>query len=106
MIARIWRTEIDPARAEEYRDFARSKSLPMFRAQPGFGGVLFAARDAERSVITLWADRASAEALERSPAYRSTVAAIEATGFLRGSSTVEALELEEHFIEPAAMTSD
>jgi heme-degrading monooxygenase HmoA len=106
MIARIWRTEIDPARAHEYRDFARAKSLPMFRAQPGFAGVLFAARGAERHVITLWADRASAEALERASAYRSTVAEIETTRFLRGPSAVEMFELEDHFIDPAAMRAD
>jgi hypothetical protein len=58
MIVRIWRTQIDQARADEYLDFAQSRSLPMFRAEPGFAGVLFAAREAERAVITLW-DRAT-----------------------------------------------
>jgi hypothetical protein len=38
MVVRIWRTEIDVTRAEEYRDFAHSRSLPMSRAQPGFVG--------------------------------------------------------------------
>ena len=52
MIVRIWRTHIDQARAGEYRDFAHSRSLPMFRAQPGFAGVFFAARQDERVVIT------------------------------------------------------
>jgi len=36
MIVRIWRTHIDQACAGEYRDFAHSRSLPMFRMQPGF----------------------------------------------------------------------
>jgi hypothetical protein len=49
MIVRIWRTQIDQARAGEYRDFAHSRSLPMFRAQPGFAGALFAAQRAKRS---------------------------------------------------------
>jgi hypothetical protein len=52
MVARIWRTAIEPARAEEYGEFARSR-LPMFRARLGSRGVLFASRNAERMVITL-----------------------------------------------------
>src|SRR5215510_4968167 len=84
MIVRIWRTRIDQARAGEYRDFAHSRSLPMFRAQPGFAGALFTARRAERAVITLWRDLASAQALGHSSAYQATVAEIEATGFLQG----------------------
>jgi hypothetical protein len=102
MVVRIWRTEIDATRAEDYRDFAHSRSLPMFRAQPGFAGVLFAARGAQRAVITLWHDGAAAEALDHSPTYNATVAEIEATGFLRGASEVEVLELEEVFLSGAA----
>jgi len=105
MIVRIWRTRIDLARAGEYRDFAHCRSLPMFRAQPGFAGALFAARQAERAVITLWRDLASARALGHSRAYQATVAQIEATGFLQGQSTVEIFELEEAFLEKAALGS-
>jgi hypothetical protein len=43
LIVRIWRTGVDPDRALEYREFAQSRSLPMFRNQPGFRGVLFSA---------------------------------------------------------------
>jgi hypothetical protein len=105
MILRIWRTQIDQARAGEYRKFAHSKSLPMFEAQPGFSGVLFAAHGSERIVITLWRDRASAEALDHSQTYRATVEEIEATGFLNGQSAVEVLELEGIFLESAAIDS-
>jgi hypothetical protein len=106
MIARIWRTQIDQTRADDYRRFAHSKSLPMFRAQPGFAGVLFAAHMAERAVITLWNDVASAEALDHSQTYKSTVAEIEATGFLQGQSTVELLELEGVFLQDAAVSPE
>jgi hypothetical protein len=99
MVARIWRTGIDETRAEEYRRFAETKSLPMFREQPGFVGVLFAANGAERAVITLWQDLDSAEQLDRSETYTRTVAEIAATGFLRGESSVEVLELEGFFLE-------
>jgi heme-degrading monooxygenase HmoA len=98
MIARIWRTEIDETRADEYREFAHARSLPMFRAQPGFAGVLFAAQGTQRAVITLWDHLAAAEALDHSATYRAAVAALEATG-CRGDSAVELLELEEVFLE-------
>jgi len=106
MIVRIWRTHIDQACAGEYRDFAHSRSLPMFRMQPGFVGALFAARQAERAVITLWRDLASAQALGQSRAYQATVAEIEATGFLQGQSTTEIFELEEVFLEKAALGAE
>jgi heme-degrading monooxygenase HmoA len=102
MVVRIWRTEIDVRRADEYRVFAHSRSLPMFRAQPGFAGVLFAGQGSERVVITLWRDVAAAEALDRSETYNATVAEIQATGFLRGDSSVEVLELEGVFLNGEA----
>ena len=104
MVARIWRTEIDDTRAQEYVAFARSRSLPMFRAQPGFAGVIFGANDAQRAVITLWRDRAAAEALAHSPSYNATVAEIGATGILCGDSAVEVLELEGVFLEALAFS--
>ena len=103
MIVRIWRTHVGQARAGDYRGFAHSRSLPMFRAQPGFAGAVFAAPWAERAVISLWRDLASAQALGHSHAYQATVAEIEATGFLQGQATVETFELEEVFLEKAAM---
>jgi heme-degrading monooxygenase HmoA len=102
MVVRIWRAEIDVTCAEEYWNFARSRSLPMFRAQSGFAGVLFAANGAERAVITLWEDLAAVRALDHSRSYNATVAEIEATGYLRGDSTVEVLELEGVFLNDAA----
>jgi len=99
MIVRIWRVQIDQTRANEYRDFAHFRSLPMFHAQPGFVGVLFAAHRAERAVITLWQDLASVEGLDHSQTFKTTVAEIEATGLLQGRSTVEVLELEGVFLE-------
>jgi heme-degrading monooxygenase HmoA len=97
LIVRIWRTEVDPARALEYREFARSRSLPMFRKQAGFRGVLFSAAGAARVVITLWDDAEAVAALDTSDTYAETVAEIVATGFLRGESTVEVLEVDDSY---------
>jgi heme-degrading monooxygenase HmoA len=94
LIARIWRTGLDESRADEYDEFARTRSLPMFERHNGFRGVLLAAASEERVVITLWRDREAAGALERSSAYLATVQAIEAAGFLRPLQRVEVLEVQ------------
>ena len=83
MIVRIWRAEIDPARAEEYERFARERSLPMFRSHPGFSGAAFAREGPSCTVVTLWERLEDAAALEASDRYRETVSAIMATGFVR-----------------------
>ena len=94
MIVRIWRTGIDPARAEDYERFARERSLPMFRAQRGFRGVLFAAGDAaERMVLSFWEDAGAVAALDGSPTYRATVDALLASEILTGEQTVEVLDV-------------
>jgi len=89
MIMRVWRTGVDETRAAEYERFAREVSLPMFRAQPGFLGLLFGRDGGSCVVTTLWEDPAAADALERSASYRDTVARISSAGFLVGESTVE-----------------
>ena len=96
-VCRIWRTEIDTRQAGKYDDFARTKSLRMFREQPGFVGVLFASREGHRVVITFWHDLRSIEALRDSVTYRATVDEIEQSGFLRGDQTVEVFSLDAVF---------
>ncbi|WP_028921966.1 antibiotic biosynthesis monooxygenase family protein [Pseudonocardia acaciae] len=98
MIARIWRTGLDESRADEYERFAHQRSLPMFRRQPGFSGVLFTRSEGTRVVITLWLDREAVNALDTSIDYQDTVAAISATGFLRAPQSVEILDLHESWL--------
>ncbi len=105
MIVRIWRTQVDPTRLEEYRLFAEEHSLPMFRAQRGFLGVLLAGAGSERAVLSLWADDESAAALDSSPRYRETVARISAAGFLVGPSSVEVFEVHGGDLSPARSLS-
>lgn len=104
MIARIWRTAVEPTRAAEYLDFARRYSLPMFRLQRGFRGAVFAAREDERAVITFWDDLACVDALNNSDTYAGTVAAIESAGFLRGRPSVEVFEVEQVDLDETAPT--
>lgn len=96
-VVRIWRTEIDPARAAEYDEFARTKSLPMLRTQAGLVAVLFTSRGTERAVITLWEDWKSVDALGTSARYETTVNEIEAAGFLRGEQSVDAFDIDGTF---------
>jgi hypothetical protein len=93
MIARLWQTGIDPARGAEYDAFAATYSRPMFAAVPGCLGALFLGTGEVRSVLSLWADAASIDALESSPLYRETVTRFQATGILREPQTVELFEV-------------
>lgn len=94
LVMRTWRTLIDPGRSADYDAFAGEISWPMFERHDGFCGLVFAAAAVdERIVVTFWRDRAAADALERSPDYRSVVQEIQATGILRLPQRVELLEV-------------
>ena len=101
MLVRIWRTHIDEARAPEYEAFARQRSLPMFRAQQGFAGVLFARDDASCAVISFWRDAAAVDALAQSASYDETATALAATGMVVGAASVEVFELHGGYIDEA-----
>ncbi|WP_036358131.1 hypothetical protein [Microvirga sp. BSC39] len=89
MKCRIWRTQVVPDRFGDYERFARETSLPMFRSQTGYRGVMMAGDGADRVVITLWENDDAIAALDASPTYRETVSKIIATGFLTGDQSVE-----------------
>ena len=95
-IIRVWRTEVDPERIDEYIAFTQSESLPMFRSQAGFLGVFFAHGGTEHVAITLWQDRTSAEALVSSQSYLSTVHQIEAKGFLAGEQALAVYDVDAY----------
>jgi heme-degrading monooxygenase HmoA len=95
---RLWTTEIDPARADEYDEFVRTMSVQMFQQQAGFVAALFCGEGRVRMVVTLWRDRAAVDALSASETYRETVSEIEAAGFLQGSQTTEVFDLRSHTV--------
>jgi heme-degrading monooxygenase HmoA len=99
LLMRIWRTQIDDSRAQEYEHFACNVSLPMFRRHDGFLGVLFAGTGAERVVVTLWTSPAAAASLDASADYQATVRAIEETGFLRPPQWIEVLHVHDSSTE-------
>lgn len=88
-IVRIWRTRLVAGREHDYERFAREISLPMFRQQPGFLGVLFVGMGVQRAVVSFWRDAAAVDALGSSDSYRETVARISARGLLEGESVTE-----------------
>jgi len=92
MIGRIWHTRVQAARAHEYEEFARTKSLPMFRKQQGFCGTLMLRRGEECQVISLWRSMEDIAVLDRSESYKETVAEILSRGFLHGEQTTEVYE--------------
>ena len=97
MITRVWHTLVQESRAADYERFAQEISLPMFRLQKGYLGVIMA-REKERCiVISFWESAASIEALDTSPTYKATVAKILAQGFLFGEQTTQVFET--HLIE-------
>jgi heme-degrading monooxygenase HmoA len=102
MLARIWRTTLDLNRIGDYERFAIERSLPMFKDQPGFQGVLFARQTADCAVITFWDRPAAIEALESSPSYLATVDEINQTGVLVGDASVEILDIHAGEISLAA----
>lgn len=87
-IMRIWQTQVRADRIGDYERFARERSLPMFRRQGGFEGVVMGREGTDCRVITFWRDEAAVEALSRSESYCNTVTAIEAAGFLAGGQSV------------------
>ncbi len=97
-VVRVWTTEIDIARADDYDEFVGTMSVPMFRRQAGFVAALFCGEGRARVVITFWRDRAAVDGLSASETYRATVSEIEAAGFLRGSQTTEIFQLHSHAV--------
>lgn len=90
MLLRIWRTGVDPARWDEYGQFEREYSAPMFREQPGCLGVFFVRLSAsEAAACTIWRIQADIDRLPTDRRYQATVARLEATGLLTGSQQVE-----------------
>lgn len=63
MIVRIWTTKVKEGKLQECNDFANVYSLPMFKSQSGFAGVLFLNRLDCCKVISFWNDPQAIEKL-------------------------------------------
>jgi heme-degrading monooxygenase HmoA len=93
LIIRIWSTGIDRTRESDYREFEEEQSLPMFRKQTGFLGVLFLRSRDGAAALTLWESAEDVARLSESSTYRETVGQLESTGLLRGDQVIETFEV-------------
>lgn len=101
MLLRIWRTRINVDRRDEYQHFGRTRSLPMFRQQPGLMGVLFLREGADQAAaLTLWDSMESIDALATSPTYRETAGALGRSSLLLGEQSVEVFDIRGGEIMP------
>ena len=82
MIARFWHTRIDPARDGEYDAFATMYSRPMFASLPGCVGALFLGTGESHSVLSVWIDQPSIDALATSALVPSNGCALSGDGDL------------------------
>jgi heme-degrading monooxygenase HmoA len=105
MIVRIWRTQVDSSRMPEYESFEREHSLPMFRKQAGFLGVLFLRSAEECAALTMWSGPPAVKALSTSESYRHTVRRLEATGLLKGEPSVEVFDVQGGWIRSEALAA-
>ncbi len=103
MIARIWRSTVNFDQIEAYEHFAQNQSLPMFRQQPGFLGVFFLRGYRDCTVLSLWIDSSAIEALATSTTYQATVRQLQASGLLRGQSSVELFEVSGSALLPEVL---
>lgn len=94
MLLRIWKTEFDAERLDELNEFAKTRSTPMFDSFPGCMGHLFAHRDGTYYTLSMWIGAHAIREAEATDLYRQTVAALLATGILRGEQTVEVLDID------------
>ena len=99
---RIWRTRVCLDRLDEYERFVSEESLPMFRAQTGFLGVLFSRREDGLAVLSFWRDQASVDALDTSATYQHAVQTIDGTGFLTGDSRLDVYEIHAGAVDDAS----
>lgn len=94
MLLRIWRTEFDPERIQELREFAATRSEPMFESFPGCQGFVFAHDHSTYVTMSLWRDAADIAEAEATALYQETVAALLASEMLLGPQTVEIFDID------------
>jgi heme-degrading monooxygenase HmoA len=92
MIVRLWEAEVQPSDMQQYGEWEKTRSLPMFEKLPGCLGVLFLRSANSCFALSFWKDMESVDALESNQLYKATSAAYEQSGMLRGSPTLTVFE--------------
>lgn len=106
MLMRTWTTTIDSVREVDYERFAHDISVPMFREQAGFLGLIMARAGALRSVVTFWENEAAIAALEASERYIATLELIGRQGFLGAGQPVTIMAVHQRIMDGLVTGSD
>lgn len=89
MIIRIWTTGPIPSKKNQYLEFAKIYSIPMFKKQKGILGLNILVKDDKSLVLTYWKDKKQIDAIENDLLYHQTVDKIRNAGFLAEPQQVE-----------------
>ncbi len=103
MIVRLWTTRVEKDRIAEYEENERSRSLPMFRKQPGCLGVMFLRSSENCFALSFWEDLESVEALKTSTSYIEASAFYANSGMLVGEPSLQVFEAAGGFLNLEAL---
>lgn len=98
MIVRLWTTRVAKDRIAEYEENERSRSVPMFRKQPGCLGVMFLRSSENCFALSFWKDLDSVEGLKTSTSYLEASAFYSKSGMLVGEPSLEVFEVSGGFL--------
>ncbi len=99
MIIRIWTTRFIPEKKDDYLNFAKENSIPMFKLQKGILGVNVLVKDDKSLVLTYWDDKDDIALMENNILYKETVAKIKDSGFLKAPQQVEIFDVPLYSFE-------
>jgi len=102
VLVKIWAVTVDPTRLEDYREFVRTRSRPMFEQQSGFVDVLFLESEdgLRHAAVSTWSDRAALAALDTSESYGVTASALLGSGMVVGEPDVQVWHVARHALPP------
>lgn len=98
MIVRLWKTQVQASSLPKYEENERTRSLPMFKQQPGCLGALFLRSEEMCFALTFWKDLAAVERLKTSKSYLEAVEFYEQSGMLIGEPSLQLFEVKDGWI--------
>jgi heme-degrading monooxygenase HmoA len=104
MIVRLWTTRVEQDRIAEYEENEHSRSLPMFRQQPGCLGVMFLRSSENCFALSFWKDLESVEKLKTSTSYLEASEFYANSGMLIGDPSLKVFEVSGGFLDLEALT--
>jgi heme-degrading monooxygenase HmoA len=103
MIVRLWTARVEKDRMAEYEQNEDSRSVPMFRRQPGCLGVMFLRSSENCCALSFWKDLESVETLKTSTSYLEASTFYSKSGMLIGDPSLEVFEVSGGFLDLEAL---